>query len=387
MRKICVITGSRAEYGLLSGLMAAIKNDNDLQLQVIATNMHLSPEFGLTYKEIEADGFNIDKKVEMLHSSDTACGTTKSVGLATIGFADAYQDLNPDLIVVLGDRYEILAAVTAALFFKIPVAHLHGGEITEGAYDDSIRHAITKLSHLHFTSTESYRKRVIQLGENPNQVFNVGAIGVQNALELKLMVKSEIESSLGFSLGDKLLLVTFHPVTLENETAKQQCENLLAVLAELTEFNIIFTLPNSDAGGRLIMGLIKDFVSKHADKSIAFNSMGKIRYLSTLQYVSAVIGNSSSGIIEVPSFGIPTLNIGDRQKGRIAAESVYNCGTSITDIKVGVNEVLSIGAQSKAKNGQNPYQKENTTENILNVIKHYPLAKITTKSFYNLEHA
>jgi len=387
MRKICVITGSRAEYGLLSGLMSAIKNDNDLQLQVIATNMHLSPEFGLTYKEIETDGFAIDKKVEMLLSSDTASGTTKSVGLATIGFADAYQDLKPDLIVVLGDRYEILAAVTAALFFKIPVAHLHGGEITEGAYDDAIRHAITKLSHLHFTSTESYRQRVIQLGENPECVFYVGAIGVQNALELKLMEKVELEKSLGFSFGDKLLLVTFHPVTLENETAKQQCENLLAVLAELTEFNIIFTLPNSDAEGRLIMGMIKDFVSKQADKSIAFNSMGKIRYLSTLQFVSAVIGNSSSGIIEVPSFEIPTLNIGDRQKGRIAAESVYNCGTSITDIKVGVKEVLSIEAQSKARNGHNPYQKENTTENILNVIKSYPLANITTKSFYNLDHA
>lgn len=386
MRRICVITGSRAEYGLLSGLMTAIKTDEDLQLQVIATNMHLSPEFGLTYKEIEADGFVIDKKVEMLLSSDTANGTAKSVGLATIGFADAYQDLQPDLIVVLGDRYEILAAVSTALFYKIPVAHLHGGEITEGAYDDSIRHAITKLSHLHFTSTENYRQRVIQLGEDPERVFYVGAIGVQNALELKLMEKAELENSLGFSFGDKLLLVTFHPVTLENETVKQQCESLLAVLAELTEFRIVFTLPNSDADGRLIMGLIKDFVSEHADRSIAFNSMGKIRYLSTLRYVSAVIGNSSSGIIEVPSFGVPTLDIGVRQKGRISSESVIHCGASLSEIKDGIDKVLSIDTKRLADKSLNPYQKENTIENIINVIKGYPLAKITTKSFYNFKY-
>ena len=383
MRKICVVTGSRAEYGLLSGLMAVVKNDNDLQLQIIATNMHLSPEFGLTYREIEEDGFIIDKKIEMLLSSDTANGTTKSVGLATIGFADAYQDLKPDLIVVLGDRFEILAAVTSALFYKIPVAHLHGGEITEGSYDDAIRHAITKLSHLHFTSTENYRQRVIQLGEHPDTVFNVGAIGVQNVMKLKLLEKDELEKSLGFSFGDKLLLVTFHPVTLENESVKQQCENLLAVLAELSDYRIVFTLPNSDADGRLIMGLIKDFVSEHADRSIAFNSMGKIRYLSTLKHVSAVIGNSSSGIIEVPSFGVPTLDIGVRQKGRISSESVFHCGTSFSEIKDGIDKVLSTAAKNLAEKSFNPYQKENTIENIVNVIKSYPLAKITTKSFYN----
>ncbi len=384
MRRICVITGSRAEYGLLSGLMTAIKTDEDLQLQVIATNMHLSPEFGLTYKEIEADGFVIDKKVEMLLSSDTANGTAKSVGLATIGFADAYQDLQPDLIVVLGDRYEILAAVSTALFYKIPVAHLHGGEITEGAYDDSIRHAITKLSHLHFTSTENYRQRVIQLGEDPERVFYVGAIGVQNALELKLLGKNELEGSLNFKFGEKLLMVTFHPVTLETETAKQQCQNLLLVLAELIDYNIIFTLPNSDADGRLIMNLIKDFVTNHPDRTIAFNSMGKLRYLSTLRYATAVIGNSSSGIIEVPSFGIPTLNIGDRQKGRIAADSVINCGTSYGEIKDGLEKILSDKILLLAKNNSNPYHKDNTTNEILNVLKSYPLTGVISKSFFNL---
>jgi UDP-hydrolysing UDP-N-acetyl-D-glucosamine 2-epimerase len=384
MRKICVITGSRAEYGLLSSLMASIKNDNALQLQIIATNMHLSPEFGLTYKEIEQDGFVINKKVEMLLSSDTSNGTTKSVGLATIGFADAYEDLKPDLIVVLGDRYEILAAVTAALFYKIPVAHLYGGEITEGAYDDSIRHAITKMSHLHFTSTEAYRQRVIQLGEQPDRTFYVGALGVENIKKTKLLGKHELETSLNFSFGDKSLLVTFHPVTLENETAKQQCENLLAVLAKLEDFNIIFTLPNSDTDGRIIMQLMRDFVALHRERSIAFTSLGKLRYLSALQYVTAVVGNSSSGIVEVPSFGIATLNIGDRQKGRIAASSVVHCDTTTNDIRSGVELVLSKEIQLLAKNVVNPYQKEDTVVNILEVIKNYPLQDTIQKSFYDL---
>jgi len=385
MRKICVITGSRAEYGLLSGLMAAIKADKELCLQIIATNMHLSPEFGLTYKEIEQDGFVIDKKVEMLLSSDTSNGTTKSVGLAIIGFADAYEDMKPDIIVVLGDRYEILAAVTAALFYKIPVAHLHGGEITEGAYDDSIRHAITKLSHLHFTSTEAYRQRVIQLGENPDRVFYVGALGVENIKRTKLLTKDELEESLGFSLGDKSLLVTFHPSTLEHETAKKQCENLLAVLDELTNYNIIFTYPNSDADGRAIVQLIKSFVSDHKDISIAFASLGKTRYLSVLQFVTAVIGNSSSGIIEVPSFGIPTLDIGDRQKGRIAASSVIHCDTSESKIKIGIESVLSTQAQELAKASENPYQKADTINNILEVLKKNPLDNLTQKLFYNIQ--
>jgi UDP-hydrolysing UDP-N-acetyl-D-glucosamine 2-epimerase len=383
MRKICVITGSRAEYGLLSGLMAAIKKDPTLLLQVIATNMHLSPEFGLTYKEIENDGFTIDKKVEMLLSSDTSNGTTKSVGLATIGFADAYEDLKPDLIVVLGDRYEILAAVTAALFYKIPVAHLHGGEISEGAYDDSIRHAITKLSHLHFTSTESYRNRVIQLGENPDRVFYVGAIGVENIKNTPLLNKRELEENLQFELGEKSFLVTYHPVTLENSTAKQQCESLLSALSEYNDYRIVFTYPNSDTDGRIIIQLIEEYVSKNKDRCMAINSLGRIRYYSALQYVSAVIGNSSSGIIEVPSFGIPTLNIGDRQKGRIASNSVVHCGTAIEDIKSGLLEVTSQNIRSIASKKLNPYHLEGTTNRIVEILKEYPLKQIIQKKFYN----
>ncbi|MBC5631267.1 UDP-N-acetylglucosamine 2-epimerase [Parabacteroides hominis] len=384
MRKICVITGSRAEYGLLSGLMKQIDESEDLKLQIIATNMHLSPEFGLTYKEIEKDGFVIDKRVEMLLSSDTSNATAKSVGLGMIGFADAYEDLRPDLIVVLGDRYEILAAVSTALFFKIPVAHLHGGEITEGAYDDAIRHAITKMSHLHFTSTEEYRKRVIQLGESPDRVFNVGAIGVENIKRGSFLSKEELENSLDFKLGDKSLLVTFHPVTLETCTAREQCDNLLEVLAKHPEYRILFTLPNSDTDGRVIIDCIKDFVAKNEDRAIAFKSLGKLRYLSALKYVSAAIGNSSSGILEVPSFGIPTLDIGDRQKGRLAAKSVVHCGTSTEEIEQGFRLIFSEAIQSASKLRSNPYEKEGTTDMIVSQLKTYPLEDLIQKSFYNL---
>lgn len=381
MRKICVITGSRAEYGLLSGLMKAIMEDESLELQVIATNMHLSPEFGLTYKEIEKDGFFINKKVEMLLSSDTANATTKSVGLATIGFADAFEDLKPNLIVVLGDRFEILAAVSAALFYKIPVAHLHGGEITEGAYDDCIRHAITKMSHLHFTSTDEYRQRVIQLGEEPKRVFNVGALGIENIKKIPLMNKKELESTLdGFTFNDKTLLITYHPVTLENSSAEEQIHNLLSALDEYSDIKIIFTLPNSDTDGRVIIRSINEYVSKHPGKVIAYPSLGLKRYLSSLQFVKAVVGNSSSGIIEVPSFGIPTLNIGNRQKGRKASNSVINCGTSKKDILEGLDNVLNSGP----KEIHNPYEGKNTTADILHVLKTYPLEGLIKKTFYNL---
>ena len=384
MRKICVITGSRAEYGLLSGLMKAIHEDADLRLQIIATNMHLSSEFGLTYREIEKDGFTIDKRVEMLLSSDTPNATAKSVGLGTIGFADAYEDLKPDMIVVLGDRYEILAAVSTALFYKIPVAHLHGGEITEGAYDDCIRHAITKMSHLHLTSTEEYRNRVIQLGEQPERVFNVGAIGIENIKKVPLMSKRELEESLGFEMGNKCLLVTYHPVTLENSTAEEQSQNLLNSLDQYKDYRIIFTMPNSDTNGRIIMQEIENYVEKNKERAVAFKSLGLKRYLSALQYVSAVVGNSSSGIIEVPSFGIPTLNIGDRQKGRIAAESVVHCGTTFDDINQGLQIALSELQMRVSQTCITPYGKEDTTNTIVRIIKDYPIDGLIQKSFYNL---
>lgn len=384
MRKICVVTGSRAEYGLLSGLMRAIRDDAALQLQVIATNMHLAPEFGLTYREIERDGFRIDKRVEMMLASDTPNATAKSVGLAVIGFADAYEDLKPDLLVVLGDRYEILAAVSAALFYKIPVAHLHGGEITEGAYDDAIRHAVSKMSHLHFTSTETYRRRVIQLGEAPERVFCVGAIGIENIKTVPLLERGELEESIGFRLGDRSLLVTFHPATLETNSAEEQCRNLLSALDEYPDYRLIFTLPNSDTGGRIIIRLIEAYAAARPDRCRVFASLGLVRYLSALRCVTAVAGNSSSGILEVPSFGIPTLDIGDRQKGRAAAESVVHCGVSGAEIRRGLATILSEEMRRRARRVSNPYEKAGTTAAILEVLKNYPLDRIVCKSFYTL---
>lgn len=379
-----MVTGSRAEYGLLSGLIHAIQDDPELELQIIATNMHLSPEFGLTYKEIESDGFSISKKVVMLLSSDTANATAKSVGLGFIGFADAYEDLRPDMIVVLGDRYEIVPAVSTALFYKIPVAHLHGGEITEGAYDDCIRHAITKMSHLHFTSTEEYRRRVIQLGEHPDRVFNVGALGIENIKKVPLMNKEELEATLaGFTFGDKSLLVTYHPVTLENATAAEQIRNLLSALDELLDYKVIFTLPNSDTDGRVIIRLINEYVAKHSERAVAYPSLGLRRYLSALQYVKGVAGNSSSGIIEVPSFGIPTLNIGDRQRGRLAADSVVNSGIGKEEILSGLRKILS--PTFNINETHNPYEGKDTTADILHVLKTYPLEGLVQKSFYNLK--
>jgi UDP-N-acetylglucosamine 2-epimerase (non-hydrolysing)/GDP/UDP-N,N'-diacetylbacillosamine 2-epimerase (hydrolysing) len=384
MRKIAVVTGTRAEYGLLSRLMRMIADDNELQLQIVVTNMHLSPEFGLTYKEIESDGFKIDKKVEMLLSSDTANATAKSVGLATIGFADAYEDLKPDLLLVLGDRFEILAAVTTVLFYKIPVAHLYGGEITEGAYDDAIRHAITKMSHLHFTSTESYRKRVIQMGEDPEKVYNMGAIGIDNIRHEKLLNQQQVEVSLGFKITDKTLLVTFHPVTMEKNTAEEQCRNLLQALNEFKDCSIIFTQANADTNGRIITRLMQEFVDNNKSRSKLYTSLGKLRYLSTLQFVKAVVGNSSSGIVEVSSFGIPTVNIGNRQKGRIQSESVINCTPDARAIKIALEKALSNSFSQFTKTIINPYEKKDTAKCIFEILKNVDLKQICQKEFYTL---
>ena len=338
MRKICVITGTRAEFGLLRPLIALIAKDEELQLQLIATGMHLSPEFGYTLDEIIAAGFVVDKKVECLLSSDTAVGVSKTIALAISGFADAFEALQPDLVVVLGDRTEILGAVIAAGIANIPIAHLHGGETTEGAYDEAIRHSITKFSHLHFTSTEAYRKRVIQLGEQPEMVFNVGAIGLDAVKKLKLLNKEEFENSIGFKLKKRNVLITYHPVTLEKEAPIQTFENILQALDELSETGLIFTHANSDKNGRVINKMITEYVEIHKDKAVAFKSLGQLRYLSALQFVDFVIGNSSSGILEVPAFCIPTINIGDRQKGRICNESVINSNNSLEDIEKSIKK-------------------------------------------------
>lgn len=371
MKKICVITGTRADYGLLRPLIKRIKEDKELKLQLIATGMHLSPEFGLTYKEIESDGLQIDEKIEMLLSSDTPIGISKSMGLSMIGFADVFNRINPDMIVVLGDRYEIFSAVSSALSFRIPVAHIHGGETTEGAIDESMRHSITKMSYLHFTSTEVYRNRVIQLGENPKRVFNVGAIGIESIKELKLLSKSELEKNINFKFGKQTALITFHPVTLENGTSKCQFQELLSALEKFKDLKIIFTKSNSDTDGRVINKMIDNYVNENKGSAIAFTSMGQTRYLSAMKYADLVVGNSSSGIIEAPSFNLPTINIGDRQKGRVQAQTVINCEPVQDEIYQSIEKGLSYEFKEKIKNIQNPYGDGNVSEIIIEKLKDF----------------
>lgn len=385
MRKICFFTGSRAEFGIMSQLMHKVNDCGNCQLQIVATNMHLSPEFGMTYREIEASGLKIDKKVEMLLSSETANGTVKSMGLATIGFADAIEDLQPDLCVILGDRFEMLAAAQACLIYKKPIAHIGGGDVTEGAYDDSIRHCITKMSHLHFASTEECRNRIIQMGEQPDHVYWVGGLGLEDVLKTPIMTKSELERSLDFELGDKFLLITYHPVTMEDNTAEMQCENLLKALEEVNyEYKLLFTLPNSDTNGRVIIKLIKEFVEKDRENRYSITSLGKHRYFSALKYSSAVIGNSSSGLVEAPSFHIPTLNIGNRQKGRAHGASVMDVPATYSGIKKGLQSVLSKDFQDLAKDAPNPYEKRGTLDTILYEICNHSLGSLIPKKFYNL---
>lgn len=385
MRKICVVTGTRAEYGLLSRLMQMIKECSETRLQIIATNMHLQPEFGNTYKEIEDDGFVIDKRVPMSKLEDTEKAVVKSMGEELLGMADALEELRPDLLVILGDRYEMLMIASAALIFKIPVAHLYGGEITEGAFDDSIRHAITKMSHLHFTSTKKYRQRVIQLGENPDRVFHVGSIGVDNIKKVSLLEKQVIETSLGFKIDKNTVLATYHPITLSHVNITEEIDSFLSALEEMDNLRVIFTMPNSDTGGQKIVEKINQFVKLHKDRAIVFASLGMKRYLSVIPWVAAVIGNSSSGLVEVPSFGIPTLNIGNRQKGRIACDSVINCGSDKISILGGLKKVLSVEMVEIARKTRNPYEKENTVENIFKVIRDYPLDNLIQKQFYDYE--
>lgn len=383
MRKICIITGTRAEYGLLRWVMQGIKDDPDLSLQVIATGMHLSPEFGLTYREIEQDGFQIDRKVEMLTSSDTSVGIAKSMGLGLIGIADALKELSPDLIVVLGDRFEIFAAVAAALVARIPVAHLHGGEITEGAFDEALRHSITKMSHLHFVAAEEYRQRVIQLGEQPERVFLVGGLGIDNIKRLKLLDRAELEASLGFKLRQKNLLITFHPVTLETATTADQMAELLVALAELQDTQLIFTMPNADTDGRILISMVEQFVAQHANAR-AYTSLGQLRYLSCIAHVDGVVGNSSSGLIEVPSFRKGSINIGDRQRGRLHAASVINSAPTRQNIAAALVRLYDADFQAGLSQVRNPYGEGGASEKVVATIKHYAIDGIAKKAFYDL---
>jgi GDP/UDP-N,N'-diacetylbacillosamine 2-epimerase (hydrolysing) len=382
-RKICVVTGTRADYGCLRWVMEGIKRADGLELQVIATGMHLSPEFGLTYREIEKDGFVIDRKVEMLLSSDTPTGISKSMGLGMMGFGEALEQLKPDLVLVLGDRFEIFAAASAAMVARIPLAHLHGGETTEGAIDEAIRHAITKMSHLHFVAAEDYRRRVIQLGESPERVFLVGGLGIDNILRLELLDRAALEASLDFKLGAKNLLVTFHPVTLEKSTAGTQMAELLAALDELQDTHLIFTMPNADTDGRVLIHMIEQFVATRPHTR-AYTSLGQLRYLSCIRQVDGVVGNSSSGLSEVPSFRKGTVNIGDRQRGRLKAGSVIDCAPDRQSISKALHTLYSPEFQARLPEVRNPYGEGGASERVVRVLQEYPLEQLLKKTFNDL---
>ena len=383
-KKICVITGSRAEYGLLYWLINEIKSDQDLDLKLIVTGMHLSAKFGLTYVEIENE-FKIEKKIDIKLSSDTCIGVANSMSIAQKLFLKTFLEIEPDIVVVLGDRYEIFSAAIAAMITKIPIAHIHGGEITEGSLDDCMRHCITKMSFLHFVASEEYYKRVIQLGECPSRVFNVGGLGVENVKKLKLLSRGDFEKSIKFKLNKKNILITFHPVTLENNTSKKSFQELLNAIECLSDTNIIFTKTNSDIDGKVINEMIDKFTKLNPKTSIGFKSLGHLRYLSALQFVDIVLGNSSSGLMEAPSFKIATINIGTRQKGRIRASSVIDCKPKKKYIKEAIERAYSKQFQKSLKNAKNPYDKGSSSKKIVNILKNFQIPKILTKEFFNIK--
>ena len=383
-RKICVVTGARAEFGLLRLLMEGINKHPELTLQVAVTGMHLSPEFGSTYQEVEEAGFSIDAKVEMLLSSDTSAAISKSMGLGVIGFADTFERLDPDIVVVLGDRFEIFAAVSAAMITGIPIAHLHGGETTEAAFDEALRHSITKMSHLHFVAADEYRKRVIQLGEHPDRVFNVGGMGVDAIKHMRLLGREELEQSLDFIFGKKNLLVTFHPVTLEGRgSSPSQMRELLDALGELKNTSLIFTMPNADTEGRELSGLVQQFVARYPNAK-AYSSLGQLRYLSCLNQVDGVVGNSSSGLAEAPSFKIGTVNIGSRQKGRLQSQSVIDCEPTKASILEALETLYSTDFQINLVEAQNPYGNGGARDSVIKILAGYPLENIRKKQFYDV---
>ena len=381
--KICVVTGGRADYGLLYCLMKEIALDPELTLQVVVTGMHLSPEFGNTYEDIIKDGFTIDEKVEMLLSSDTTVGIAKSVGLGVIGFADTYKRLSPDIVVILGDRFEMLAATQAAFLSLIPVAHISGGEITEGVIDDSIRHSITKFSSLHFTATDVYRQRVIQLGEQPETVYNVGEIGLDNMKRLTLLSRSELKENLDVKLRKRVFLVTYHPETLNVKNVRKNCKCLLSALDHLEDATLIFTKTNADMSGRIINQMISDYTSANPETTLFYDSLGSLRYFSALKTADAVIGNSSSGIVEAPSLGTPTINIGIRQKGRLMADSILSVGYDKQKIIEAIDKVVASDYSENSAGLKNPYEGKHTSKNVKDIIKNSGI-KTVQKRFYDL---
>lgn len=384
MKKICIVTATRAEYGLLKPLMHKLQESDRFELQVVVTGAHLSPEFGLTYRLIEADGFRIDEKVEMLLSSDTPTGIVKSMGVVQMGFADLFNRFTPDAVVLLGDRYEMLAIAASATIFTIPIIHLHGGEITEGAYDDSIRHAISKLSAVHFTSTEEYRQRLIQMGENPTKVHNVGAIGLDNIIDLPLLTQEELEENLGIKLKKYNFQVTFHPETLSDMSSEEQFEILLQAIRQQDDSYFIFTKANADTNGRIINQMIDQFVNENSAIASAYTSLGSLRFLSAVKICDAIVGNSSSGIIEAPSLGTATINIGDRQRGRTQASSILNCNVELNDIIRCFKTVKDSVFKKSVLDIRNPYGQGGTSDKIVQILSELEWDNLKIKKFHNI---
>lgn len=382
-RNICFVTGSRAEYGLLFDLINMVNKSNKLKLQLIVTGMHLHKDFGNTYNEIERF-FKIDKKVKILSNDDTPYGISKSMSLAHIGFGKAFKELKPDLLVVLGDRYEIMISCIDAMIARIPIAHISGGEATEGLIDEAIRHSITKMSHLHFVANKNYKKRVIQLGENPSCVYNFGGLGVDIIKKTKILNKIEFEKEIKFKLNKKNIIVTYHPVTLEKNTSEIQLKEIINSIDKLEDTNIIFTKSNSDTNGRVINKIIDDYVKKHPNKAIQFKSMGTSLYLSALSHVDIVVGNSSSGIAEAPSFKKATLNIGDRQKGRIMCDSIFSCDPIEKEIDNAFDKIYSHKFQEKLKKVKNPYGEGGASKKIFEILKSKNLNSLLKKKFFDI---
>jgi GDP/UDP-N,N'-diacetylbacillosamine 2-epimerase (hydrolysing) len=382
-RKICVVTGSRADYGLLRLVMKGIEAEPSLTLQIIATGMHLSPTFGLTYKEIEGDGFKIDQKVECLSSSDSPVAIAEATGKALSGCAKAFAELKPDLVLVLGDRFEIFAACSAALLARIPIAHIHGGEVTVGAYDEAFRHSITKMSSIHFVATEEYKKRVIQLGEDPSTVHLVGGLGVDAIKELKLLSKEDIEQRIGIKLANKSLLVTFHPATLEKQSPAEQINEILTALSNKPDTTLIFTMPNADTGGLAIKEQIQNFVEKN-DNAYLFESLGQLNYLSCMAIVDGIVGNSSSGILEAPTLKVGTINIGDRQLGRTQSDSVINALANKESIEKSLKKLFSSEFKLSLATCSSPYGEGGASRKILRVLSDFKFGESPQKSFYDL---
>lgn len=371
MKRVCIVTATRAEYGLLKPIILKLQAQNNLEVRVAATGMHLSPEFGMTCQEIEQDGIRLDRKIEILLSADTSSAISKSMGLAMISFADYFSERKPELLIVLGDRYEILAVATTAMNARIPIAHLYGGDITEGAVDDVVRHAITKMSYFHFTATKEHRRRVIQMGESPERVFWVGAMSVENACNVKKLSMHDLQEQIAFYWNrdlEKMAVVTFHPVTLEDDTAREQFQNILNALDYFEDLKVIFTKANADAGGRVINHMIDDYVNEHPQKSKAYTSLGQLRYLSAVSLADVVIGNSSSGLSEVPTFHVPTVNIGDRQRGRVCGKTVISCGVAEKEITDAIQKALSQTFRNEICNEKNPYEKKGTSDAIVKIL-------------------